>query len=528
MRPRRRAPAQPSRYASVVRKTAWQWHSLAVFGAAPLLLSLVLIQRQGQAELASQTAIATFESLLSAECRSYIPVLDLRRVPRTESRLFARGFPEDIRCPVHLLGVTAWTGAEELLRHWDWSRLRRAGPQALVPYDVSDRKDITYWDNQTALADHVRAQDPHAQGFVRATGPPARVIDAVRGSHRNARSTWTRMALPLADFSTSLSMELARAGDGTSPAGPLARIAPSAGVNVAVNLFVSSAGVTSTAHYDSFANTHVLLHGRKHIDLAPPRAIQAIGAYPATHPRVRQLRRTLSKDGLYGVQQVELSSGEALFIPPGWAHQVSAQEASAAISLTHRAAEFRDFNDWITPGQPATKQLPFLASLGTPTMDRLAAALIAYIPQLIHAVYADETDASAATHAEPRHPLIDILSSYSRDGFDFHSMNDAGTLAGKWMVEPASWSRDCPKAIKADETAIRRAVDLTATRLRRYHASTRPVLLQLYLENAIAKVGELSLRERGESGRSLTREAVAVSIVGVMLAFIQECLLPNT
>lgn len=83
-----------------------------------------------------------------------------------------------------------------------------------------------------------------------------------------------------------MATELAQAGrppaHGAAPsataaldaAGPFRRVAPELPAGLAarrnITLFVAAAAVTSTAHYDNSANTHVLLRGHKRLLLAPP------------------------------------------------------------------------------------------------------------------------------------------------------------------------------------------------------------------------------------------------------------------
>ena len=57
--------------------------------------------------------------------------------------------------------------------------------------------------------------------------------------------------------------------------------------------------------------------------------------WPTTHPQSRQLRQRLVANQTIGggatVAEVELHAGDALFVPPGWLHEVRAVERLALL-----------------------------------------------------------------------------------------------------------------------------------------------------------------------------------------------------
>ena len=135
-----------------------------------------------------------------------------------------------------------------------------------------------------------------------------------------------------------------------------------------VNMWIASAGSTTAAHYDSYHNFFVQLHGTKRFFLMPPGAAIALYTYPRLHPSYRQAQVDLtmrSNDprltttyrrmaelvkssrlgtgaGKLDAMVVDLEPGDVLYVPPYWFHLAMtppARERSAASLATRSAQE---------------------------------------------------------------------------------------------------------------------------------------------------------------------------------------------
>lgn len=499
------------------------------------------------------TAAQTFSLTLANDgacSRDAISVVDLR----TASDLRGlRGLPEELRCPLLFRGAVAWCGGNELVDAWTWARIGRAGPQTTIRYDVSRSPLFTYWDNSSLLASSVLQESARRAGQVADQGFEVRLgrardfveataaVTARQPDDYTTAHEWVRYGGPLRNFSSEMADELARtppAARGTanavrhgeeepstSPAGPFTLLAPRAGREAApaVTLFVASAGVRSTAHYDSSANTHVLLKGRKRIELMPPLAADGdprLLAWPTAHPRARQLRASAGRDPSAAAApggdstesadataspdddatargrlpmpralRAELEAGDALYIPPGWVHQVTTAERSVALSLWHNGHEFRDFTHFATHERQA--MLPFVARLARPLdASRLCAACARFVRGLLELL---------GLPALPRTLVAMYDESVRRDAN---------------LPPPGQWPLGCPPVATADDAeAVDAAAEQIAGRFRTYHAPLRPHYLLGYLENVLGLLTGLIGVKGGVGPR-----------FGAMLDFAQACL----
>jgi hypothetical protein len=120
----------------------------------------------------------------------------------------------------------------------------------------------------------------------------------------------------------------------------------------ATSLWIGPAGTITPLHHDTTNILFAQIHGRKRIELVSPQETALLldpvnGFYSpvelddlaaAAHPALRQLL----------VKQVVLDPGDALYIPAGWWHRVTALDVSISFSLIG----FRRPNnfDWYRPG----------------------------------------------------------------------------------------------------------------------------------------------------------------------------------
>lgn len=111
----------------------------------------------------------------------------------------------------------------------------------------------------------------------------------------------------------------------------------------AVNLWMSVNGSRSSTHYDPFHNLLCVVSGCKHVKLWAPSAAPSLYPLPifgeasnhsgvdfanpnfALHPRFRS--------AMASFQSVTLHSGDALFLPEGWYHQVDSDAVTIAVNL---------------------------------------------------------------------------------------------------------------------------------------------------------------------------------------------------
>jgi hypothetical protein len=118
------------------------------------------------------------------------------------------------------------------------------------------------------------------------------------------------------------------------------------------SLWIGPGGTITPLHHDTTNILFCQLYGRKQVDLVAPAETALLGTtvrgFYSTidldrrdvhpHPAVRALQ----------VRTVVLAPGEALFIPAGWWHRVSALDVSISVSLLswRRPNDF----DWYRPG----------------------------------------------------------------------------------------------------------------------------------------------------------------------------------
>ena len=275
-------------------------------------------------------------------------------------------------------------------------------------------------------------------------------------------------------------------------------MAPQGPRGAGCGLWVAAQGVTSTAHFDSFDNLFLVLSGSKRIRLSPPHHAASLGCRPMTHPSARQLRMGLDEVGLAAVGEprirvveAHLEPGEAVYIPAGWVHELTASAASVALSLKSLPHEYYDFNRWATGANRQEQLLPFLSSTpvgGQWTKQLMAAALARFVPTLV---------GTLALDASPLHDL--------RDSYGNATRLEAG-LTGGFL-----WDGFCEgEAVPVDDEVIATAVAQVSARLLTYRAAVRAHYVGAYLENVLAMIGV---------GASLEAK------LSSMLSFLEGCLL---
>ncbi len=119
------------------------------------------------------------------------------------------------------------------------------------------------------------------------------------------------------------------------------------------SLWFGPGGTCTPLHHDTTNILFCQLHGRKRIDLVSPLETSLLddvdGFYAGRRSGEILDEGADEGEGAPRVLRVELSAGEALFLPAGWWHEVTALETSLHVSLL----AFRRSNevDWYRPGR---------------------------------------------------------------------------------------------------------------------------------------------------------------------------------
>ena len=100
-------------------------------------------------------------------------------------------------------------------------------------------------------------------------------------------------------------------------------------------VWIGSGGAITPCHHDELHNFFLQVKGRKRFTLLPPNTWDKLRLFPKYHQLHRNVRTNIDDDASIlrdeGVQFVELSEGDVLYLPPLWFHQV---EALTAVSIS--------------------------------------------------------------------------------------------------------------------------------------------------------------------------------------------------
>lgn len=116
-----------------------------------------------------------------------------------------------------------------------------------------------------------------------------------------------------------------------------------------VNFWFGGKKVTAYTHYDTSYNLHTIIRGRKRFLLFPPSAYKYLKLYPSLHTFYRQvqvdvlnLTQAQFRELLFETpfQEVELTRGETLYIPPYWFHCVVTLEPTISLNVWSQSETF--------------------------------------------------------------------------------------------------------------------------------------------------------------------------------------------
>lgn len=254
-----------------------------------------------------------------------------------------------------------------------------------------------------------------------------------------------------------------------------------------------------------------MLAGEKQVVLVPPGDAHLLEMYPLAHPRARQARLHFGARGMElrpddpvgnatawtwpaGVRFFEttLRPGEAVYIPAGWSHHLTALRPAVSFAMTTLPKEHFDFNTWMQGG--SLNIMPFMAKGGEWTTSRLAATLRVFMPAVLKALG---------------------FGKDGRFGFDpLQVMKDVSY--GEAVRRETGMPLDvdyprCGKPTAADrKLALEAAADVVA-RFQQYDEALIGLYIMPYLENTISRVAGSA------SG--------VVNILGFTVGYVEKCLL---
>lgn len=408
--------------------------------------------------------------------------------------------PAGIRCPLVIRGLEAAEAWQDLARLGSVEELKRRTPTK-VAFDSSPNGEFAYWDNSSVLAATVHRVSVLRPSYTKVRAKRKDFFAALDGKF-DASLGAVRYGGDVSEFSR----EIARSLEGPA----LSALAPESATASRRSLWLGTPGSFSTAHYDNFHNVFVMLGGEKEFLLAPPTDAHLFKIFPGTHPLARQARwhfgrRSPKQEGASAspasaaagprdarLLAVTLRSGEALFLPSGWIHHVTALSTAISVALTSNPAEHGEFNRWMLQGHEV---LPFIRDGWT--AGRMIGSLRVFIPALLR---------DLGFGIDPRLANFNPLHIMVNDGYGQEMRNEIG------IPRLPKWHLGCVDATVDDRKAAEAAALNVAARFKQFQEDLIPVYIMPYLETALSKVA--------------FQETDPARIMATTVAFVEMCLLP--
>ena len=163
------------------------------------------------------------------------------------------------------------------------------------------------------------------------------------------------------------------------------------------------------AHYDTSHNVFVQVVGRKRFALWPPAALtSALRLYPTRHSLHRQSSLSHPTRLSAVALEVTLDEGEALYLPPFYAHHVTAlSNLSISVAVWSASDEERR--------KDALETMP-LPWEGDWPRQRVVLAAACYLRAALRIVHADDADAALRRLLESRYERLHRLPEAEREG----------------------------------------------------------------------------------------------------------------
>eukprot|EP00850_Spirogloea_muscicola_P001856 SM000007S20816 [mRNA] locus=s7:318142:322356:- [translate_table: standard] len=98
-----------------------------------------------------------------------------------------------------------------------------------------------------------------------------------------------------------------------------------------INFWMSIHASISSIHYDPYHNLLCVVSGRKTVSIWPPSAAGSFSAINLLQPDYKQHPQAANYRTL--CKTVTLASGDALFLPEGWYHQVNSERSTIAVNF---------------------------------------------------------------------------------------------------------------------------------------------------------------------------------------------------
>jgi ribosomal protein L16 Arg81 hydroxylase len=107
-----------------------------------------------------------------------------------------------------------------------------------------------------------------------------------------------------------------------------------------MHMQIGSPGWITMTHYDFQHNLYIQMYGTKAFTLAPPKAMETLGLYPASHPLQRQTAAVLDEQSPFAECTV-LRPSDVLYIPPLFLHTAAALSESTSFAMCSESQEER-------------------------------------------------------------------------------------------------------------------------------------------------------------------------------------------
>jgi len=290
----------------------------------------------------------------------------------------------------------------------EWPALRRWGDSSYLEERLGVLDSVYHntaptfvWENpdrEMGVRLGVGARAPHTLR----DAVPARDLFSGITSCANASGSAVEYLYSTLQLPPSLAGDAPISGMGLAEHHPVAR-------GVQTNLWLGGCGSTAHPHFDVSHNFHVQVVGRKTFELWPPWA--RLHMYPFAHPADRQSMIGDVVDNATAFANsggqvylptpvvVKLAPGEMLYIPPFWAHRVTAgQSLTASVSIWWDSPEGDWFNAACRVGLP-----PGLMRSQPGSQHRIE-SLVLYVHALAKALGAQD---GASARDLVRHYLYD-------------------------------------------------------------------------------------------------------------------------
>lgn len=100
------------------------------------------------------------------------------------------------------------------------------------------------------------------------------------------------------------------------------------------NLWANLHAMRSSLHYDPYNNLLCVIQGQKKVRVAPPRSFSRMGLHPVCDESANHATGDLWSMGTQvGAKEFIVRSGDGLYIPEGWIHQVESDSGTIAINF---------------------------------------------------------------------------------------------------------------------------------------------------------------------------------------------------